>query len=218
VIQSVLAGRTVPLPALGQIGRAIICAAPGHRLIAADFSGVESRLTAWVSGQQSKIDEWANYDRTQRAEDEPYYLNGLRMEAANKRGDGKVSDLAFGYMGSVGAWRKLSPNDPRSDDEIKKLQQLWRRLHPETVKFWYALDRAAKGATASPGEVRTVNNKVAFEHDGAFLWMTLPSGRRLAYPQAYLKDTDREMVVVFKDNASGGWKDCRGGAGAYGGI
>jgi DNA polymerase len=226
VIQSVLAGRTVPLPALGQIGRAIICAAPGHRLIAADFSGVESRLTAWVSGQQSKIDEWADYDRTQRAEDEPYYLNGLRMEAANKRGDGKTSDLAFGYMGGVGAWRKLSPNDPRADEEIKKLQQLWRGLHPETVKFWYALDRAAKGATATPGEVHAINNKVSFEHDGKFLWMFLPSGRRLAYPDAYLKDAEKmvrgemvcEKVVVFKDNASGAWRDCRSGAGAYGGI
>jgi DNA polymerase bacteriophage-type len=80
------------------------------------------------------------------------------------------------------------------------------------------LDRAAKAATAKPGTAEAVSNQVSFEHDGKFLWMRLPSGRRLAYPEAYLKDTDREKVVVFKDNASGGWKDCRHGAGAYGGL
>src|SRR5262249_55950118 len=112
----------------------------------------------------------------------------------------------------------LSPNDPRSDAEIKKLQQQWRRLHPETFKFWYALDRAAKAATARPGIVVPVSNQVSFEHDGKFLWMRLPSGRRLAYPEAYLKDTDREKVVVCKDNAGAGWKDCRRGQGSYGGV
>jgi DNA polymerase bacteriophage-type len=220
VIEKVTNAELVSLPILGEIGRAIICAQPGHYLIAADFSGVESRLTAWVSGQQTKVDEWAKFDRTGDPKDEPYYLNGERMGLAeeDRRGTGKVGDLACGYMGSVGAWRKLSPNDPRSDAEIQALKQKWRELHPETVKFWYALDRAAKAATAKHGAVEAVNTQVVFEHDGKFLWMRLPSGRRLAYPEAYLKDTDREKVVVFKDNASGGWKDCRNGAGAYGGI
>ena len=41
-----------PMSVVGDITRALICAAPGHRLIAADFSGIESRVTAWVSGQR----------------------------------------------------------------------------------------------------------------------------------------------------------------------
>ena len=54
-----------PMSVVGDISRALICAPPGHRLITADFSGVESRITAWVSGQQSKLDRWAQFDRTQ---------------------------------------------------------------------------------------------------------------------------------------------------------
>jgi len=48
-----------PLEAVGDIARAMICAAPGHRLLIGDFSGIESRVLAYVSGQQSKLDQWA---------------------------------------------------------------------------------------------------------------------------------------------------------------
>ena len=45
-----------PMSVVGDTARAIFRASPGHRLITGDFSGVESRITAWVSGQQSKLD------------------------------------------------------------------------------------------------------------------------------------------------------------------
>jgi DNA polymerase len=222
LVADVISGEECSLSEIGDLARAIICAAPGHRLIAADFSGVESRLTAWVSGQKDKVEAWARFDCTQNPHDEPYYLNGVAMQFSGDfkqvRSGGKTSDLAFGYMGGVGAWRKLSRNDGLSDVEVKAKQRLWRERHPEIFKMWYALDRAAKAATNEHGVVFAANDKVSFEHDGKFLWMHLPSGRRLAYPDAHLKETDREKVVVFKDNARGGWVDCRGGDGAYGGT
>lgn len=61
-IKAISNGELQPLSVVGDISRAIVCAAPGHRLIAADFSGVESRLTAWISGQQSKLDAWVKFD------------------------------------------------------------------------------------------------------------------------------------------------------------
>jgi hypothetical protein len=65
-----------PLEIVGAIARAMICAAPGHRLLIGDFSGIESRVLAWVSGQQSKLEQWAKFDRTGDPKDEPYYLLG----------------------------------------------------------------------------------------------------------------------------------------------
>jgi DNA polymerase len=99
-----------PMSVVGDISRAIIAAAPGHRFIAADLSGIESRVTAWVSGQQSKLDQWAKFDRTQDPNDEPYTILGrqLGVPEDQARAIGKTADLAFGYMGSVGAWRKLA--------------------------------------------------------------------------------------------------------------
>ena len=105
-----------PMSVVGDITRAVFCASPGHRLITGDFSGVECRITAWISGQESKLDQWANFDRTQDAQDEPYSIlshkSGLHGEQA--RAIGKTADLAFGYMGAEGAWRKLAPPDDTS--------------------------------------------------------------------------------------------------------
>jgi len=68
-----------PMSVIGDVSRALICAAPGHWLIAADLSGIESRVTAWISGQESKLDWWAKFDRTNEPEDEPYFIIGRML-------------------------------------------------------------------------------------------------------------------------------------------
>jgi DNA polymerase len=211
-----------PMSVVGDISRALICAPPGHRLITADFSGVESRITAWVSGEQSKLDRWVKFDRTQNLEDEPYFILGSQsfgLPHEQARAIGKVGDLAFGYMGGEGAYRKLAPpGDTSTQEQIKQRQQAWRNAHPETVRFWRAVNRAAIKAIRKPGTV-TQCKKIAFEYDGAFLFMHLPSGRKIAYPSPRLKTTNRGYcVVVFMDNYKGQWAECRHGQGAYGGT
>ena len=170
-----------PMSVVGDISRALICAPPGHRLITADFSGVESRITAWVSGQQSKLDRWTQFDRTQDLEDEPYFILGSKsfgLPHEQARAIGKIGDLAFGYMGGEKAYRKLAPpGDTSTRDQIKRRQQAWRNAHPETVRFWGAVNRAAIKALQKPGTVIQCK-KIAFECKGTFLFMHLPSGRK----------------------------------------
>jgi DNA polymerase len=210
-----------PMSVVGDITRALICARPRHRLITADFSGVESRVTAWVSGQQSKLDQWAEFDRTQAPEDEPYSILGSKfgLPREQARAVGKTADLAFGYMGAVGAWRKLAPPDDASTEaEIRQRQQAWRNAHPETVRFWRALERAAIKAVQTPGTTVPCK-RVAFRRDRDFLFMKLPSGREIAYPFPRLKTNSRgDCVVLFMDNDKGQWVECRQGQGAYGGT
>jgi DNA polymerase len=210
-----------PMSVVGDITRALICAAPGHRLICADFSGVESRITAWLSSQQSKLDQWAKFDRTGDPKDEPYFILGKQVGQPDDtaRTIGKTADLAFGYMGGPGAWEKLAPNDDASTEaEIKQRQRAWRRAHPMTVRFWGAINRAAIQAVRKPNTVVTCG-RVVFKYDGTFLRMKLPSGRKLAYPAPRLKTTKYgDLAVVFMDNASGKWTENRYGHGAYGGT
>ena len=210
-----------PLSVVGDITRALICASPAHRLITADFSGVESRITAWVSGQQSKLDQWAKFDHTQDAQDDPYRILGHKfgLHDEQARTIGKTADLAFGYMGAEGAWKKLAPPDDTSTSEqIKQRQQAWRNAHPETVRFWSAINRAAIKAVQKPGTVVKCK-QVAFERTGEFLFMHLPSGRKIAYPFPRLKTNDRgDCVVIFMDNDKGKWVECRHGQGAYAGT
>jgi DNA polymerase len=211
-----------PMSVVGDISRALICAAPGHRLIAADFSGIESRITAWLSGQQSKVEMWAKFDHTGDPEDEPYLIIGRRFginDPERARTIGKTADLAFGYMGGVAAWKKLAGTDDTSSEaEIKQRQQAWRRAHPQTVKFWGAINRAAIRAVRKPNSV-VQYGRVAFKCDGTFLRMRLPSGRKIAYPFPRLRVTKYgDPAVVFMDNQQGKWTECRFGHGAYGGI
>jgi DNA polymerase bacteriophage-type len=211
-----------PMSVVGDISRALICAPPGHRLVTADFSGVESRITAWLSGQQSKLDQWDKFDRTQDLEDEPYFILGSKtfgLPREQARAIGKVGDLAFGYMGGEGAYRKLAPlGDASTREQFKRRQQAWRNANSETVGFWGAVNRAAIKAIQKPGTFVPCK-RIAFEYNGSFLFMHLPSGRRIAYPFPRLKTNNRgDCVVVFMDNDKGKWVECRGGQGAYGGI
>jgi DNA polymerase len=138
-----------PLEIVGDIARAMICAASGCRLLIGDFSGIESRVLAWVSGQQSKLKQWAKFDRTGDPKDEPYYLLGRSCGRPEEsaRSIGKTADLAFGYMGGPGAWDRLAPNDDTStEDDKRRYQKTWRRLHPQTVQLWANIIRATINA------------------------------------------------------------------------
>jgi hypothetical protein len=194
---------------------------PGHRLMIGDFSGIESRVLAWASRQQSKIDAWAQFDRTGDPNDDPYVIIGrsLGHPEATARAMGKVADLAFGYQGGVGAWQNFAPEgDTSSEEAITRYRDTWRRQHPATERFWRALDRAAVRAVASPATDQRCD-RFLFRYDRPFLRVSLPSGRSLSYPFPRLETGKYGSPrVSFLDNAAGKFVDCRFGNGAYGGL
>jgi DNA polymerase len=229
--EQVRASNLEPVSAVGDLTRAMIAAAPGHRFLIGDFSGIESRVLAWLAGQTDKLELWVNFDRTGRLEDDVYYRLGLKFGFTSERGYaseqtralGKICDLAFGYMGGEGAWRNLSPDDGLPAEQIKAHQQAWRAAHPYVVALWKALDNAAIRAVQNPSKVIKLPRQAwqwgSFISDGTFLHMSLPSGRSLAYPFPELKTGKFDNPVVsFKDVTLGKWGDCRHGAGSYGGV
>jgi DNA polymerase len=211
-----------PVETVGEIARAMICAAPGSRLLVADFSGIESRVLAWVSGQQSKIDAWAQFDRTGRHEDDPYVRIAARcgLSGDGARDIGKRIDLSFGFGGGVGAWQRSAPEGDTTDElTAERYKNTWRTEHPETVRFWYALDRAAIGAVNSPGKAFPAG-RVSYCFDAPFLRVTLPSGRAISYPFARIAGPDKfgNPRLTFSDNADGKFTECRFGQGAWFGM
>jgi DNA polymerase bacteriophage-type len=195
-------------------------------LIGADFSAVESRVLAWTAGEQWKLDAYARYDATQDPKDEPYSVLACRMlhvpdgsftPESPERKIGKTADLACGFMGGAGAIEKFAPGvfDEAKREQIKAE---WRAAHPSIVNFWYEIDRAAWAAVQNRGSVVRCG-PVAFRCAGSFLFLKLPSGRKLAYPISRTKLTDPQRgVVLFTDNSAGRWRDCRDGRGAFGGV
>jgi DNA polymerase bacteriophage-type len=211
-----------PLSVIGDCTRTMITAAPGHMLIGADFSSIESRVLAWVAGEEWKLDSYRRFDATHDARDEPYSETACRIfrvpsgsytKDSPERGVGKTCDLAFGYMGNLAAWRKFEP-DRFTDDEVKTFNAEWRAAHPKIKRFWYDVDRAALMAVRERGRVFRCG-PVAFKSSGAFLLLKLPSGRKLSYPQPRAVGDDQRL---FADNAAGRFTDCRNGQGAYGGL
>jgi Toprim domain/CHC2 zinc finger len=203
-----------PLTLAGELSRAIVCAAPGHALIGADFSAIESRVLAWLAGENKKINIYHQYDITQNPGFEPYCVAASQVlkrpitpDDEAGRGVGKICDLAFGYGGGLGAWRKFDTSDSYSDADVERFKNQWRRAHPKTVRFWHALERAAHCAIRT-GRRITLRN-LAFAIADGTLYLTLPNGRCLAYPDVRLmpgKFADTREVL-FKDNSRGGWSD-----------
>jgi len=215
-----------PLAVIGDITRSMICAAPGHQLIGADFSSIESRVLAWISDEEWKLDSYRRFDATQDPRDEPYCITACKIFCvpdgtftadSPERKVGKVCDLAFGYQGGLNAWRKFEP-DRFSDAEVEQFKLEWRAAHPAIKRFWYAIDRATWQAVRQREHVIRCG-RLLLKCTGMFLFIKLPSRRKLAYPFPRIEIEDLEHeVVVFKDASSGQWRDCRGGNGAYGGL
>jgi DNA polymerase len=230
-----------PLSVIGDCIRGMICAAPGHTLIGGDFSGIEARVTAWIAGEESKLDVFRAYDAGNGPD--PYIIaagkifavDPIQLAAGYKAGNpvarerrqaGKAAELAFGYQGGVGAYRKFAPDTELTDAEIHSIKNAWRRAHPNIEQFWNNIDRAAHLAARNPGSVVSIGNKLQLTcDDSPFLWLTLPSGRKLAYPQARRtrafifggKIVEHERghpCLLFKDAASGQWRDVK----IYGGL
>jgi DNA polymerase len=210
-----------PLEIAGDLSRSLIVAPPGKILIGGDFSAVESRVTAWLCGERWKLDVYKRFDETNDPRIEPYSV--LASQALNRtvtpedeagRQFGKIYDLAFGYGGGVSAWRKFDSSDRYSDDEIKQFRDNFRRQHRATVVFWTRIDNAAR-RTVKTGQ-RTVCGRIAFERSDTTLFMVLPSGRRLAYPEAHIgPGTFGTPQVHFRDNARGDWKESQAWHGTW---
>ena len=142
-----------PLTVLANVSRGMLCAAPGrHRLCSGDFRMIESRVLAWVAGDERKLAIHRDYDRTGDKNLEPYrvlasLMLGKPVEAItdNERQLGKFAELAAGFGGGVGAWRRIF-DDPRPDAEIERDKVKWRQLHPKIVTFWHRLFKAISAA------------------------------------------------------------------------
>jgi DNA polymerase len=166
--------------------RGMLIAAEGNELVACDFSQVEARALPWLAGQDDVLEVFRTHGKIyEHAASGIYHIP---MEEVNwfQRLVGKVSILALGYGGAVGAFQSMARNYNVSvrDDEADEIKKNWREANRKTVQYWYDLERAALNAMESSSvyAVGPAGRQVKFRKAGSFLWMLLPSDRALCYP------------------------------------
>jgi len=212
------------LKVIGQLERAALCAADGYELHCADLSMIESRITAWVAGEAWKLAAFKRYDESNGDKGlDPYRVFAHRTLQSNspvseisaaERQLGKCGELACGFGGGFGAWRRIAKDeDVRSDDEVKAIVRGWRIAHPKICAFWERLARCAQSSiyTGKPSLVST-EPRIVTNFDGYALTIALPNGRIINYPGAHLVRNEKFVNIrdiEFMDNANGQWKPVR---------
>lgn len=167
---------------LSQLIRTAFIPSEAHRFIVADYSAIEARVLAWLAGEETTLAAFKNgedlYCATASAMfGVPVEKHGVNSELRQK---GKIAVLACGYNGSVGALKAMGAlKMGLSKDELQPIVDAWRQANPNIVQLWHEVDNAATRAisTSKPVTLRSLG----FEKKSGMIFITLPSGRRLAY-------------------------------------
>ncbi len=167
---------------LSQLIRTAFIPKSGMKFIVSDFSAIEARVIAWLAGETWKSEAFAKgkdiYCSTaSKMYGVPVGKHGVNGELRQK---GKITELACGYGGSVGALKAMGALDMGlAEEELRPLVDSWRSANPHIVQFWWDVDRCVKQAikTHLPQETRGIR----FLWQSGMLFIRLPSGRRLSY-------------------------------------
>ena len=167
---------------LSQLIRTAFVPQDGRKFIVADFSAIEARVLAWLAGERWVSEVFAKGG-------DIYCETAARMfqcrvekhgENAELRQKGKQATLSCGYGGSVGALKAMGALEAgMTEEELQSLVDSWRAANPNIVRFWWDVDRAVKDCISQ--RVPTETHGLRFDYRSAMLFITLPSGRRLAY-------------------------------------
>lgn len=191
---------------LATLIRTCLVAGPGKRLIVADLSAIEARVTAWFAQCKWRLEVFRTHGMIYEAsasqmfvipftEFKDYKKRTGKHHPARKKG--KVSELALGYQGAANALVTMGALDMGLVmEELQPMVDAWRLANPEiagTINpdtgwpeggLWRNVENTVKKC------LRTgLRQEVAgciFRKAGGNLVITLPSGRHMHYVKAHL--------------------------------
>ena len=167
---------------LSELVRTALIARKGCRFIVADFSAIEARVLAWLAGEEWRLKVFEEGGDIYCASASQMFHVPVEKHGVNGhlRQKGKISELALGYGGSIGALQAMGSREMNiPDEELKPLVDGWRKANPRIVQFWRSVGDAAMKAVRERTTVRA--GKVTFCCKDGVLFAKLPSGRTLAY-------------------------------------
>lgn len=199
---------------LSQLIRTAIIAKDGYTLCVADFSAIEARVIAWLSGETWRQRVFAEGGDIYCASASsmfgvPVVKHGVNGHLRQK---GKVAELALGYQGGVNALKAMGALDMGlTEEELPNIVELWRQASPKIKELWYTVEKAAV-YTVTTGNPMTLDHGITFRlevdpfYGYRYMTIELPSGRKLFYPDPHIKlnNFDKE-AVHFKTQLNNAW-------------
>lgn len=167
---------------LSQLIRTAFIPRDGAQFLVADFSAIEARVIAWFAGETWRQDVFAKGGDIYCASASQMFKVPVEKHGINGhlRQKGKIAELALGYGGSVGALKAMGALEMGlTEEELPQLVDAWRQANPNIVKFWWAVDKAVMEAVRY--KHTTTDYSLTFSCRSGMLFITLPSGRKLAY-------------------------------------
>ena len=167
---------------LSQLIRTAFIPREGTQFLVADFSAIEARVIAWFAGEEWRQKVFAKGGDIYCASASQMFKVPVEKHGINGhlRQKGKIAELALGYGGSVGALKAMGAIDMGlTEDELPTLVDAWRQSNPHIVRFWWAVDHAVTEAVKY--KHTTTEYGLTFSCRSGMLFITLPSGRNLAY-------------------------------------
>ena len=167
---------------LSQLIRTAFIPRDGAHFLVADFSAIEARVIAWFAGETWRQEVFSTGGDIYCASASQMFKVPVEKHGINGhlRQKGKIAELALGYGGSVGALKAMGALEMGlTEEELPQLVDAWRQSNPNIVKFWWAVDRAVMEAVRY--KHTTTDYGLTFSCRSGMLFITLPSGRKLAY-------------------------------------
>ena len=193
---------------LAELVRTSFIPRPGYKFIVSDFSAIEARVLSHLAGEEWRTEVF-------RAGRDIYCESASRMfgcvvekhgQNSHLRQRGKIAELALGYGGSVGALKAMGATDMGiPEEELQPLVDMWRSSNPHITQYWWAVDAAVKEAISLRTETQV--GGITFVMRNGMLFITLPSGRRLAYVKPRLGENrfGGESVTYMGIDATKHW-------------
>ncbi|MBN6205564.1 DNA polymerase [Ralstonia pickettii] len=185
---------------LSQLIRTAFIPSEGNVLLISDFSAIEARVIAWLSGEQWRLDVFQTHGKIYEASASQMF--GVPIELISKgnpeyelRQKGKVAELALGYQGASGALISMGAlNMGLTEEELPDIVKRWRSSNRRIQDLWYSLENAALSVMRTGHPVGIKGLILARESDIQkgldFLTITLPSGRKLYYVKPFIAEND----------------------------
>lgn len=172
---------------LSQLIRTAFIPAEGKQFLVVDYAAIEARVIAWFAGETWRQQVFQQGGDIYCASASKMFKVPVKKHGINGhlRQKGKIAELALGYGGSVGALKAMGALElGLVEEELSELVSAWRQANPHIVDFWWGIDHAVFKAVR--GKTTVTSYGMTISCKSGMLFITLPSGRKLAYVKPHL--------------------------------